>query len=378
MSQRALVIISRQFCKLRVLSGKHMADKFIDDIYRLDILICDDSVTNNMVLSHLLASEGFSSIKTLTNPCQVVPTLEAGDFDLLMLDIEMPKLDGFAVMAQITESSVANRLIPVMVLTGREGDDVRNRALASGAQDFLHKPFDQTEVVLRVKSMLRVRQAYLSQLNLAHQLELRVAERTQELCTANDVLIERLAKAAELRDKETGRHVLRVGKYARVLADAYGMPQEIGYLIEKAAPLHDVGKIGIPDAILLKNGRLTPEERLQMEQHSQLGAALLADLDSPLMSMASSIALSHHERWDGSGYPKKLKGEAIPIEGRITALADVFDALTTVRPYKDAWPLEKALQLLENEKGAQFDPRLVELFIQNLNKVLEVKQKYAD
>lgn len=348
------------------------------DIKSLNILICDDSITNVMILAKLLESEGFTSVKSVTDPVDVLPTLEKEPFDLLLLDIEMPHMDGFAVMEQITASPISSQLIPILVLTGRQGAEVRNRALESGAQDFVNKPFDQTEVLLRVRNLLRVRAAYLSQLNLAHALEKKVEERTAELNHATDILIERLAMAGEMRDTDTGKHVLRVGQYARVLSDAYGLPPEVGYLIEKAAPLHDLGKIGIPDTILLKRGNLSEEERTTMRKHAEMGAELLSNHESMLVRMAASIALSHHERWDGGGYPRGLAGESIPVEGRITALADVFDALTTQRPYKTAWSVEDALDYMRNMTGSQFEPRLVRLFNDNMEKILEIKKSYND
>jgi len=350
----------------------------MDDISNSNILICDDSVTNVMLLKALLESEGYCSVKTLTDPTQVLPTLEESDHDLLLLDIEMPLMDGFAVMKQIENSSLVKKMFPILVITGSQKKEVRNRALALGAQDFINKPIDQVETVLRVQNILKVYSAYKVQENTVEQLEKLVLARTQELSEANTFLIERLAMAAELRDKETGKHVLRVGQYARILAEACGMMPELCYLIEKASPLHDVGKIGIPDAILLKPGPLDKEERKTMNSHAEMGAELLRSHSSLLVSMASSIALSHHERWDGAGYPSGLSGESIPIEGRITAIADVFDALTTIRPYKEAWKLEDALEYLRENAGTHFDPTLVRLFEESLDKVLEIKHDYLD
>lgn len=348
------------------------------EIEQLKILICDDSITNVLILNSLLKSEGFDHVESVTDPLHVMPLLETQTFDLLLLDIEMPHLDGFAVMNKIQASPLAQQLIPILVLTGRQGAEVRNRALQSGAQDFVNKPFDQTEVMLRVKNLLRVRAAYLAQTNLAIELENRVRERTTELNAATDFLVERLAMAGEMRDTDTGKHVLRVGQYARMLADAYGLPPEIGYLLEKAAPLHDLGKIGIPDSILLKRGKLTDGERSVMNNHTEMGANLLADHSSMLVQMASSIALSHHERWDGMGYPQGLSAESIPVEGRITSICDVFDALTSARPYKEAWSLDRALNYLDEMAGSQFDPKLVTLFIDNVDKVIAIKQSYLD
>jgi len=344
----------------------------------LKILICDDSITNVLILRKLLESEGYTYITTLTDPTKVLPAMLENNFDSLLLDIEMPKMTGFEVMQQINESPVGKQLVPILVLTGMQGREIRNQALQAGAQDFLTKPFDQTEVVLRVKNLLRVRAAYLSQKNTSKELEKKVKERTAELDKATDILITRLAQVGEMRDNDTGKHVLRVGQYARVISEAFGLSEDIGFLIEKAAPLHDLGKIGIPDNILLKNGKLDDTEWEVMRNHTQMGADLLSDHESVLVQLAASIALSHHEHWDGNGYPRKLAAESIPIEGRITSICDVFDALTSSRPYKEAWPIEKAVDFIKSKAGTQFDPNLVDLFIENLDKFVAIKKQYLD
>jgi len=349
-----------------------------NEVLNLKVLICDDSITNVMILEKLLESEGFTDVTKLTDPTKILPVMLEENFDLLLLDIEMPGMNGFEVMQQISESPVAKQLVPILILTGKQGAEIRNKALESGAQDFVNKPFDQTEVVLRVNNLLKVRLAYLSQSRLAQELEQKVKERTAELDAATNSLLKSMAQAGEMRDTETGMHVLRVGQYARVLSDAFGLPADISYLIEKAAPLHDLGKIGIPDSILLKQGKLEPDERETMNTHAELGANLLSEHQSMLMQLAASIALTHHERWDGEGYPKGLSGESIPVEGRITAISDVFDALTTVRPYKDAWPIEKAVELIKSEAGKQFDPNLVELFIENIDDIIKIRKQYDD
>lgn len=344
----------------------------------LKILICDDSITNIMILSKLLESEGYSHLTCLTDPTRVLPAMLESNFDLLLLDIEMPKMTGFEVMQQINESLVAQQLVPILVLTGKQGNDVRNKALQLGAQDFVNKPFDQTEVMLRVKNLLRVRAAYLAQQNLAKEMERKVKERTSELDNATDTLISILARVGEMRDNDTGKHVIRVGKYARLLAEAYGLPTDICFLIEKAAPLHDIGKIGIPDDILLKKGKLNEIEWGKMRMHAEMGANLLSDHNSLLIQLAASIAMSHHEHWDGNGYPNQLKADSIPIEGRITAISDVFDALTSTRPYKQAWSIDEAFRYIKDKAGTQFDPRLVELFIKNIDKIIAIREQYCD
>jgi len=347
-------------------------------IKKLNILICDDSISNVMVLEELLKTQGYESITTVTDPTKVIPLMLEKHFDLLLLDIEMPKMTGIEVMQQINESRLQHEYIPVLVLTGNQKTEIRNQALELGAFDYVLKPFDQTSVLLRVRNLLRVRAAYLAQSTMKEELEKRVVTRTHELEKATEILIKRLAQAGEMRDTDTGRHVLRVGKYARVMADGIGLPEEVSYMIEKAAPLHDLGKIGIPDSILLKKGKLTDDEREVMNSHAQMGSDLLSEHESMLVQMAGSIALSHHERWDGGGYPRGLQGESIPIEGRITALSDVFDALTTIRPYKEAWTVDETIEYIKKMSGLQFDPVLVDVFIAKLDKILEIRSEYDD
>lgn len=352
----------------------------MNDINSLQILVCDDSITNVMILSKLLENEGFRNVKTFSDPRKLLPVIEndLNACDLLILDLEMPHLTGFDVMKAIDAEKNKDQLFPILILTGTQGSDTRNQALSEGATDYVSKPFDQTEVMLRVKNLLRFRQAYKYQVNATQELEHQVQERTQELSRATDYIIQRMAMAGELRDNETGRHVMRVGRYARILAEGIGLPADLCFLIERASPLHDIGKIGIPDAILLKKGKLDEDERAYMMGHTAMGAKLLDDNDSMIIQLAASIAISHHEKWDGTGYPKGLKGESIPIEGRITAISDVFDALTTVRPYKEPWPLEKAVALIHESAGSAFDPTLVDVFSQNLDRFTAVMQELHD
>lgn len=341
------------------------------------IIVCDDSVTNVSILRHLLTESGYEQVETLTDPRQVLPSLNDHGCDLLLLDLEMPHLSGYEVVTQI-RTARPKEFIPILMLTGMKGIEIRNKALAGGANDFVNKPFDHNEVLLRVRNLLQVRESYITQRDLNRRLEEKVAQRTKELSDATDTLIQRLALAGELRDNETGNHVVRVGKYSRALADAYGLPPEIAFMIEKAAPMHDIGKIGIPDAVLLKQGKLSVEEMELMKSHTLLGRELLGDHTSLVVQMASSIAMTHHEKWDGSGYPNGLAGESIPPEGRITALADVFDALSSSRPYKEAWPLEKITAFINQESGRSFDPELVRLFNENLETLLEIQRQYHD
>jgi len=354
----------------------------ICDISDCKVAVCDDSITNVMILSKLLESEGIGHVHTFTDPRRVVPFLreQAWDIDLLILDIEMPHMSGLEMMAAIAAEHPGQLPFAILIITGLNDRDVRHSALLAGANDFVDKPFDQTEVVLRTRNLLQVQRALKAQTQLAHELELKVAQRTEELDRANNLLIQLLALAGELRDNETGRHVARVGRYSRILAEGVGLPADLCFLIEKAAPLHDIGKIGIPDAILHKNGELDAAERQVMDGHTTMGLRLLGEYgqDSMLIQIAAGIALNHHERWDGRGYPRRLHGESIPIEGRIVAIADVFDALTSRRRYKAPWPLDRVEAFMRENSGSHFDPALIEVFCSNIDRFAEVMTTLAD
>lgn len=342
------------------------------------ILICDDSITNVMMIQALLKSEGYTQADTVTDPRKVSEMMEKQEYDLLILDLEMPHMTGMEVMAEIRGKQQADEVLPILILTGKQGADVRNEALAKGANDFVNKPIDQVEVVLRAKNLLQVRAAWKQQRNLSNHLEKMVQDRTDELSKATEILLNKLASAGELRDNDTGKHVLRVGLYSRLMAEKIGLPEELCFMIEKTAPMHDIGKIGIPDGILLKPDKLSDEEYERMKEHTLFGEKLLQDTDSMLIQMASVIAVSHHEKWDGSGYPHGLKGESIPIEGRITAISDVFDALTSKRPYKKDWTFEDAVEEITSGSGSHFDPNLVKIMQDNLEEFREIYKHYQD
>lgn len=326
------------------------------------ILIVDDEEPNVRLLERILDGAGYSNVESTTDPRRVLPLYIEREPDLILLDLHMPHLDGFEVMRQLKPLIPDGTYLPILVLTADVTSDAKERSLSDGARDFLTKPFDVTEVLLRVGNLLETRFLHRQLQQQNRRLEDRVRERTEELEQAHIETFERLALAAEYRDDDTGQHTRRVGRTAAVVARALGLPSSEVELIERASGLHDVGKIGVSDAILLKPERLTPVEFEVVKTHTIVGAKILSGSRSPLLRMAEEIALTHHERWDGSGYAG-LAREGIPLTGRITTVADVFDALTHRRPYKDPWPVEKALAEIASQRGRQFDPDVVDAFL---------------
>jgi putative two-component system response regulator len=289
----------------------------------------------------------------------------------------MPVLDGYGVLDQLN-SLVTDDMPAVLVLTAQNMQSYRQRALDNGARDYVTKPFDANELLSRVRNLLEVKMAHKFIRHQNEILEQKVQERTQAIHDTRLQVVNRLGRAAEYRDNETGLHIIRMSKIAVIIGKAAGMSDDACDLLLNAAPMHDIGKIGIPDHILLKPGKFEPEEWQVMQTHAQIGADILAGDDSDLMSMAHEIALNHHEKWNGKGYPNGLTGDSIPLVGRITALADVFDALTSERPYKKAWSVEDAVCLIKEERGQHFDPDLVDIFLEKLPEIIVVKEKYAE
>ncbi|MFC1672919.1 HD domain-containing phosphohydrolase [Pseudomonadota bacterium] len=341
------------------------------------ILVVDDNVTNVMLLQRLLNAEGYIYVEGVTDPREVKGLYEADPYDLVLLDIRMPHLDGYEVMAQLREICNGDYL-PVMVLTAQTDMDTKLKALESGAMDFLHKPFDRVEALTRIRNMIDARLLHKQVRDQNEILEQKVQERTQELEDTRLEVVRRLGVAAKYKDNETGMHVLRMSKSAKLLGLAMGMSEDDAELLRLAAPMHDIGKIGIPDNILLKPGRLDDDERKHMQEHARIGAEILGEHEWPLMQMARIVALTHHEKWDGTGYPTGLKGDDIPLVGRICAVADVFDALTSNRPYKEGWPTDKAVGLIRDEAGKHFDPQVVEKFFENLDEIVEIRKTHRD
>ncbi len=348
-----------------------------EDVREGKILIVDDEESNVKLLEHLLLQNGFHSIRWTTDSRDAVHIYQDFRPDLVLLDLNMPHMDGHEVMEKIHE--IEKETYPsIIVITADNNEEAKIRSLASGALDFLHKPFDIVEVAARIRNTLNVR---LLHNRVNHQnkvLDQKIRERTQELSDTRLEVVQRLGRAAEYRDNETGMHVIRMSRYASLLAEAAGLSPDQCELLLHASPMHDIGKIGIPDHILLKPGKLNAAEWETMKTHSDIGAQILSGSGSDLMNMAESIASTHHEKWDGSGYPCRLKGEDIPLEGRIVAICDVFDALTSERPYKHEWPVGKAVQELKDLSGAHFDPALVDKFNDVMPEILKVKERYQD
>ena len=325
------------------------------------ILIVDDEPASVEVLRRVLERGGFTRIHTTTDPRDAVAMYVEARPDIILLDLHMAHMDGLEVMDKLNEITEATYL-PILMLTGDVSDEAKRNALSRGAKDFLNKPFTSDEVLLRIGTLLETRFLYLEIQSQNQMLEAKVRERTRELEGAQIEIIERLALAAEFRDDNTGQHTARVGQMASLIAKKIGLPETQVTLIRRAAPLHDVGKIGIPDTILLKLGKLTTEEFDVVKTHTAIGARILSGSRFPILRLAEEIAFSHHERWDGSGYAG-ITRDSIPLAGRIVAVADVFDALIQQRPYKEAWPVDQAIAEVERQRGHHFDPGLVDAFL---------------
>lgn len=341
------------------------------------ILLVDDVAANIKVLECTLTADGYTNLVATTDSRKAVEHYQQVGSDLLILDLQMPHMDGFEVMAKLREHN-PGPLAPILVLTAQHDQEVRLRALDEGARDYVTKPFERRELLMRVRNLLEVQLTHRLLREQNQLLELAVQQRTQELCDTQLEIVNRLGRAAEYRDNETGLHIIRMSMISALLGKAIGMSDGEVDMLLKASPMHDVGKIGIPDDILLKPGKLTADEWKTMQTHAAIGAEILSGHHSELLEMAREIALTHHEKWDGSGYPHGLQGRDIPLVGRIVALADVFDALTSKRPYKEAWTVEKAVALIKSSSGTHFDPALVESFLTVMPEIIRITEQYAE
>ena len=332
------------------------------------ILVVDDVPENIDVLTGILRGE--YRVRAATNGPSALALARKSPPDLILLDIMMPGMDGYEVCRQL-KSDLATRKVPVIFVTAMDDEEDESRGFDVGCVDYITKPVSPAIVRHRVKT-------HLALYDRNRALETQVFERTVELDHTRLQVIHRLGRAAEYRDNETGMHVIRMSHYAYALAVASGLSPEDTEQLLNAAPMHDVGKIGVPDGILIKPGKLTTAEWTIMRRHCEYGAAIIGDYPHPLFQASRQIAMTHHEKWNGQGYPRGLAGEDIPIYGRIVALADVFDALTSVRPYKQAWSVEAALEWIKAQRGEHFDPNLVDVFFSILPGILEFKDKYAE
>ena len=365
---------------------------------RARLLVIDDEPINVRLIEKTLRNAGYRQIIAHTDSETAFEMIAAQRPDVVLCDVCMP-VSGMEILRKVVADPVLIHT-PMIMVTASDDESLRAEALELGATDLLSKPLRATELLPRVRNVLLVKSHVAHLLSHSHELERQVRRRTAELMSSRTELIHCLARLAEYRDNETGRHVIRVGRYSGLLARELGLDEETAELIEHAAPLHDIGKIAIPDAILLKAGKLTPEEYEIMQthvafgkgafepisshemralrSHTVLGEMMVSVSTSPLLTMAAQIALTHHERWDGTGYPIGLTGDEIPISGRIVAVADVFDALSNKRPYKPAFPMAKCFAILDEGSGTQFDPDVVAAFKAARDEILRIRIALAD
>jgi putative two-component system response regulator len=320
------------------------------------ILIVDDEPTNLKVLKNIL--QGLYRLSFAKNGEDALILVKKDRPNLILMDVMMPGMTGFEVCERL-KADPETADIPLIFVTALQNEIDEEKGFTVGGVDYISKPITPAIVKARIKTHLSLVKA-------------------DKLKKTHVELIQRLGRAAEYKDNETGMHVLRMSRYSQVLAKAAGLSDDEADDLLQAAPMHDIGKIGIPDDILLKPSKLTPDEFAHMQHHTHIGAEILGDSEAGLIQLAHTVAMTHHEKWDGSGYPNGLKGEDIPLAGRIVAIADVFDALTSKRPYKEAWSVEKTLNVIKKDSGTHFDPNLVELLEANLDEILRIKEELSD
>ncbi|ANQ86848.1 HD domain-containing phosphohydrolase [Azoarcus olearius] len=344
---------------------------------RARIVIIDDHSVNLTLLRYLLAREAACDPIVFDDPREGLAHCLEHTPDLVIVDYMMPEMSGIELIGHLRAHPPTSE-VPVLMVTANNEREVRHAALDAGATDFLTKPIDNKELSSRTRNMLKLRRAARREADRAEWLSGEIRKATAAILAREHELVCRLSRAAEFRDPETGAHIQRMAHYSRLIARELGLSEDDQHMILAAAPMHDVGKIAIPDAILLKPGRLSEEEFAVMKQHARYGYELLLASDAPVLQAGAEIAHSHHEKFDGSGYPQGLAGEAIPLFGRIVAVADVFDALTSARPYKPAWSLADARTLLEDGCGSHFDPACVAAFLRAWDEVQVIRERFQD
>jgi len=345
--------------------------------YSAKILIVDDELMNLAILNEIFTGANFKNISITNDPYHAIELYKEDEPDIILLDINMPGMDGFAVLEKFSQINY-DLPPPVIVLTAQSDSDTCLKALSSGAKDFVIKPFNNSEILTRVSNLLDMHLAFKKIQGYSQVLEQTVQEKTQKLLDTQREIIDRLGYAAEYRDSETAKHTQRVGEFSNLLALSLGYTEQEADVILNAAPMHDLGKIGIPDSILLKADNLNHNEWMLMKTHTIIGGEILKDAESDILKCARIIALTHHEKWDGSGYPHGLSGEDIPLEGQIVAIVDVFDALTSARPYKEAWRVDATVTYINNSVGKHFSPKIVDAFNMNLDGFIAIKQRLSD
>lgn len=341
------------------------------NIENMRVVSVDDN-ENNLLLIELFCKDLGLQVESFTNSIEALVYIIKNPIDLVIVDYMMPKLDGLELIGEFRKT---NQHTPVVMITASEEEELHANAFLIGANDFLKKPVKSTLFKVRVTNLLSLYKKSILLQDKAKLLAQEVKMATRELKSAELETLEVLGRTAEYKDTDTGNHILRVARYAKIIAREYGLSEEEQDILFYSAPFHDIGKVGIEDKILLKPGKLTFDEFEIMKTHVDIGYKILKNSKNKYLKAGSTICLTHHEKYDGTGYPNNLKGEDIHIFGRIVAIADVFDALTSKRPYKEAWDIEKALKLFESEKGKHFEPALIDIFIENIE---EVKKVYEE
>jgi len=341
---------------------------------KLKILIVDDTILNVVLLEEICKDEGHS-VKSFTNPLEALESVKNEEYDLAFIDYMMTELNGIELIKEIKK--IQPSTISVMI-TAAESKEIKLKALEAGANEFLIKPIDVAEMMIRLRNMSKLIEAEKVLKGYNKQLQEDIKAATIRLIDSQYEALDVLSNVAEYRDEDTHNHTKRVALYSKLLAKEAGLDKELQDLIYHASPLHDVGKVGIPDGILLKPGKLDNEEFAIMRTHAKIGFDMLNGFKNKYLKAGAIIAITHHEKFDGSGYPNGLKGDEIDIMGQIVAIADVFDALTSKRPYKEPWPIEKAFNLIKEEAGKHFSPFLAQIFLNHKEEILSIKDKYKD